>query len=295
MNIFFLGAIIGGLTFLVIYGPGPLDVTNDDWISYKIGYDEWDIQQHYAGWLVFRASDWSFPLGQANACGYPMAQGANITFADAIPWVAIICKIFSPILPQTFQYEGLYELVAFSLQGGAAAILLSLFLKRWETLAIGTLFFTFSPIMMERAFRHTSLSSHYLILFAMYCYFKYRRRQEEKYPWQMLILPAVAVGITPYFLPMVEVFISLLCIEKGYKTKKYGKAAGYFALSCAVGIAAAYIIGSIGNGYSASRDGYGYYSLNLNALDESVYLYWKIYMVRYFASKGTTVWSIRWV
>lgn len=144
-------------------------------------------------------------------------------------------------------------------------MLLSLFLTRWETLAIGTLFFTFSPILMERAFRHTSLASHYLILFAMYFYFKYRHRQEERYPWQMLILPVVAVGITPYFLPMVEIFVLLLCIEKGYGTKKYGKAIGYFAISCVAGMASAYIIGSVGNGYSASRDGYGYYSMNLNA------------------------------
>ena len=64
-KIFLLGALIGVLSFLVVYGVTPLDPTRVNWIG--LGYDEWDIQQRYAGWMAYRNSDWRFPLGDANA------------------------------------------------------------------------------------------------------------------------------------------------------------------------------------------------------------------------------------
>ena len=48
-----LGAAAGIAVFLMLYGTVTLDVANDGWILN--GYDETDIQQHYAGWLLFRA------------------------------------------------------------------------------------------------------------------------------------------------------------------------------------------------------------------------------------------------
>lgn len=261
---FLLGVVLGILTFVLIYGVGPLDVTSDAWIFYENGYDEWDIQQRYAGWLAFRGSDWTFPLGQANAWGYPIPNGINVAFSDSIPWVAILCKLLSPVLPQIFQYEGIYAMLVFALQGGAAAMLLSVFFEKMRLIAVSTLFFTFSPILLERAFRHTSLASHYIVLVSMYFYFRYRH--DKKYPWQFLLLPIIAVGITPYFFPMVEIFILVFCLEKICSGGKRGLAVLYFVSSCFLGMAAAWVIGTVGHGYSASREGYGYYSLNLNAI-----------------------------
>lgn len=262
-KIFLLGALIGVLSFLIVYGVTPLDPTRVNWIG--LGYDEWDIQQRYAGWMAFRNSDWRFPLGDANAWGYPAENGINIAFSDSVPWVCVLFKLLSPVLPQTFQWEGIYALASFALQGGAAAMLLSLFLNSYRTISVATLFFTFSPILLEREFRHTSLASHYLILFALYFYFKYRRAP-GKYPWQMFLLPAVAVGITPYFLPMVAIFILAMCVDQVRISHKPAGPLLYFLGSCACGIAAAFAIGSVGHGYSAARDGYGNYSMNLNAV-----------------------------
>lgn len=264
-KIFLLGALIGVLSFLVVYGVTPLDPTRVNWIG--LGYDEWDIQQRYAGWMAYRNSDWRFPLGDANAWGYPAENGVNIAFSDSVPWVCVLFKLLSPLLPQTFQWEGIYALAGFALQGGAAAMLLSLFLNSWLTTSAATLFFTFSPVLLEREFRHTSLASHYLILFALYFYFKYRRTP-GKYPWQMFLLPAVAVGITPYFLPMVAVFILAMCVDQVRLSHKPAGPLLYFLGSCACGIAAAFAIGSVGHGYSAVREqgAYGTYSMNLNAV-----------------------------
>lgn len=66
------------------------------------GYDEWDIQQRYTGWINYRNSSWQFPLGQADSMGYPLPKGINITFMDSMPGVLILFKALSPFLPATF-------------------------------------------------------------------------------------------------------------------------------------------------------------------------------------------------
>lgn len=61
------GVTVGFIAFLIIYGIGPLSVTNDRWIM--SGYDCDDIVQHYAGWVAFRNSAWHFPIGLADNMG----------------------------------------------------------------------------------------------------------------------------------------------------------------------------------------------------------------------------------
>ena len=65
---------------------------------------------------------------------------------------------------------------------------------------------------------------------------------------------------------MVAMFALLLAIEHAQKTKRPLLPAVFFAANCAAGMALAWVIGSVGNGYSAIRDGYGGFSFNLNAL-----------------------------
>lgn len=235
--------------------------TNDAWIMY--GYDEWDINQHYAGWTAFREGTWSFPLGQADAVAYP-SEGVNIAFTDSIPLAAVFFKILSPILPRVFQYEGLCNLFAYVMFGGGAALLVSLFLDNYLKIVTSTAMFTLSPIMMERAFRHTSLASHYLIIFAMYFYFL-GRREKRYHTAAYALLMVTASGITPYFMPMIAVFIFLLALDLG-KTQGPLRSIGFTVITCGSGIVTAILLGSILNGYSVSREGYGEYSLNLNSI-----------------------------
>ena len=56
-----LGAVIGFLVFVLIYGFTPLNPTNEQFVL--TGYLEKDIAQHYAGWKLYRNSPWQFPLG----------------------------------------------------------------------------------------------------------------------------------------------------------------------------------------------------------------------------------------
>ena len=51
-NYFAIGALIGAIFFIAIYGFGVLNVTNDSWLLTGR-----DLQQHYIGWKYYRASD----------------------------------------------------------------------------------------------------------------------------------------------------------------------------------------------------------------------------------------------
>lgn len=119
--------------------------------------------------------------------------------------------------------------------------------------------------MIERAFRHVALSSHYIVLFALYAYLRGRREQRCFMPvfW---LLAALGVGITPYFLPMAAIFALLLAVENALHTRKLLAPCGLFLGTCAAGYAAGVVLGSLNNGYSASRENYGVFSFNLNAL-----------------------------
>jgi len=208
--------IIGVISFLVIYGITPLEVTNDNWIM--AGYDESDIIQHYAGWLAFRNSDWAFPLGMAEQMA--IGTGTIISFTDSIPIVAILFKVFRSILPETFQYFGLFTLLCYILQSIASYKIINLKTKNKIYSGIGTILFSFAPIFLERAFRHTALGAQWLILFSIYFYLRYRTKKETKIWIYFLLLELLAIGIHPYFLPMVACF-GFLCMAEDLKGKKW--------------------------------------------------------------------------
>ena len=96
---FLIGTLIGAIIFIGMYGVKVLDVTYDDWL-YRY---EFDHTQHYFGWRMYRNSGWHFPLGLCDTSIYPYFS--SIVYTDSIP---LLFKAFSPILPDKFQYFGLY-------------------------------------------------------------------------------------------------------------------------------------------------------------------------------------------
>ena len=165
-GIYIIPLIIGIITFVTIYGFVPLDVSNINWIV--AGYDENDIVQHYAGWLAFRNSDWAWPLGLAKDMA--AGEGTIISFTDSIPIVAIIFKLFRNVLPRSFQYFGIYTIICYVLQSVASFKIIYYKTKNTFFSSVGTILFSFAPIFMERAFRHTALGSQWLILFSISLY-----------------------------------------------------------------------------------------------------------------------------
>lgn len=254
--------VVAVTLFLVIYGFHILNVTYDSWI-YN-GYIEHDIIQHYAGWMFYRESPWSWPLGIATNLTYP--DGTSISLTDSIPIMAVFFKLFDSLLPEKFQYFGIFILICVVLQALFAAKLLGLFTKNKWLIVLGSILFTLSPIMHERAFRHCALAAHFLILAALYLYFLNARAGWKRLSYGYVAIFALATAIHPYFVPLVgAIFFADLAQyvikNKISAIKRTLSVVGSVVL--AVGLTA-YSLGLLQGGSSGA--GYGIYSLNINAI-----------------------------
>ena len=260
--LFLGGGLLGLAVFVLVFGLTPLDVTND--VFCRGGYIEKDIQQHYAGWLFYRQSALQFPLCIAQGINPP--AGLSVAYTDSIPLFAAFFRLLSPLLPATFQYFGWFTLLCFVLQGGFAALLLGLFVKRDALAVAASLLFLTSPILLERAFRHTSLAAQFLVLGALYYYFKSKRENHFFYKG-LFLLNILAVTIHPYFLPMTYAVTLALFAEYAVRRRSFAKPAlvlaADLALTALVGWAFGLFYGTASGGTDAL---YGYFGLNLNAL-----------------------------
>ena len=207
--------------FLWLYGAAVLDPGWDAWILN--GYDEWDIQQHYAGWLLFRNSHWTFPLGFADTIAAP--DGTAISYTDSLPWVSIFFK-----LPARHAARHLPVVLACTrcsalrCRGRPGALLCTRGARCGAPLAVGAFLsgalFACLPTLWERAFRHVALASQWLFLFALYAFLEQRAALRSggragAWPWWFAVLGFASVGIHPYFLPPVMVCALLAAVERG--------------------------------------------------------------------------------
>ena len=126
---FLTGCLMGILCFAGVYGVKILNVTYDAWLL----NGDIDLMQHYIGWGHFRNSPWSFPFGLITTLSKPYPM--SVIYTDSIPAVAVFFKFLSPVLPETFQYFGLYGCFSFAMK---SAIFLSEFSRciRSRTLSI---------------------------------------------------------------------------------------------------------------------------------------------------------------
>jgi hypothetical protein len=263
--VFILGCILGLIIFLAVYGAGTLNVTDDSF--FKNGYIEKDIVQHYRGWVLYRSSPWQFPIGVGAKIDYP--RGTRVTFTDSVPVFAIFFKLLSPVLPDTFQYFGLWVALCFILQGGFGALLANVFCKNVINSILAAGVFILSPIMIERAFRHCALTSHFLIIACLYCYFKDRNCKSGKSFLPFYILNILAMMIQPYFLPFTFGIFFAYCIENSFRQKKSTPFI-HLIFSIAATVAVAFAIGVFSNTGGSFKDiGYGTFNMNLNAFFNS--------------------------
>lgn len=175
---------IGFVLFWIICGFKILDPTNIRWL------EEGDPQQHYLGWLFFRNSDWNLPLGANPRFGLEISS--SIAYSDSLPLFAFIFKIFSGILPDVFQYFGIWILLCFVLQTCSAWILSGIFCRDLMVRTTFSFLCGVAPPFLWRLHGHISLFSHFLILFALIAYFEKDLRKSALY-WVFLIPVSILV------------------------------------------------------------------------------------------------------
>ena len=260
--LFAAGALLGAVLFFLVFGLSALNPCND---SFCLGgYIEKDIQQHYAGWLFYRQSAPGWPLGIAQGVNAP--DGVSVAYTDSIPLFAVLFRGFEAVLPATFQYFGMFTLLCYALQGGFGALLCGLFANDYARPLCGAALFAASPVLLERAFRHTSLGAQFFVVAALYYYF--RARRENRYAWPgLFLLNILAIGVHPYFLPMTYAVTLAMLLDHILRSRRWQGPVLYLAADLAGTVLLGWSLGLFyGNATSGGQSLYGYFGMNLNAL-----------------------------
>lgn len=227
-------------------------------------YDAWlltsgaDPAQHYIGWMMYKNSSWSFPLGVAKNYGCP--AGLPIIYTDSIPLFAIIFKPFRYFTQGGFQYFGIWLLMCFILQAVFGYLLIKIFIESEAIAVLGSTLFILSPIML---FNNFALAGHWLILAGLWLIFK-KHNSLQRRQWGLLFL--LSLFTHPYIFFM-NGFLMLADTGMLYlKNKNIGvkQILIFFATEAGWVLLLAYSLGIFtGQSY---KDGYGSFSMNLNAL-----------------------------
>ena len=132
-----------------------------------------DPFKDYVGWMFFRNSPWSFPIGLNPTYGLDFS--GSIVFSDSIPLMAFLFKAIRFALPETFQYLGIWTLICFVLQAYFAWLVIGLMTQNNWLKLFACLILVFSPPMLWRVNQHTALVAHFMILAAFYLIFSPER------------------------------------------------------------------------------------------------------------------------
>ncbi len=254
--------MVGFLYALLVMGSGPLNPHNIDWLGE-------DGSQHYIGWELLRQDQWHWPLMYTNRWGYPV--GDSVALVDINPWMALPFKVFSPLLPEPFQYFGLEAVLTCALQFFFALRLFRLLLgaNLWGIVMAG-LFFLIAPPLTFRLKFHYCLANHWLLLAALLVFVQAQQESPgtvRRFVVSALLLGGFGVATNPYIafqilLVMVAAAGSLLWKRR----LTLPKATGFMVALGAICLIVAYSLGFIipgGRGYGGA--GYRQYSMNLLA------------------------------
>ena len=187
--------LIPGLIGFVYYalltrfhGLNPFDV---DWML-PFWRGSIDSAQHYLGWEFFRQAPLlQWPPGKSPNLG-PMG-GSGVALTDSLPLFAFIFKPLTFWFTQPFQYFGIWVLTCFVLQAIFAWKLLTIWVKHWEHAVLGTYFFCFAPIFIDRMTVHLALAGHWVLLAGLYLLFSPKSKFKH---W--IVLAVVSMLVQPY-------------------------------------------------------------------------------------------------
>ncbi|AEI65042.1 DUF6311 domain-containing protein [Corallococcus macrosporus] len=210
-----LGAAgVGLLAFLAIYGPAALDPTRLGWLIRD------DFSQHLLGWLFFRNEPWRFPLGAID--GYLHPLGTTLGYMDAIPWVALLLRPFSGLLPADFQYIGPWMCACLMLQGASAAWVAR---RTGATVAqqwlVGALLVLSPTLLARMSMAHEALCAHWTLILLVGLHLAPQRdaRDAKQALGIALALCVFAAGVHPVIAAMVLALALSLCARTALERK----------------------------------------------------------------------------
>lgn len=255
------GALLGALVFVALYGVRVLDPTCVDWI---LNNPSPDPSQHYLGWAFFRNSTVRLPYVGANySVIYPYRT--SILFTDSIPLLALLGKLFSPILPVRFQYFGWWGLLCYALQGGLAQAILARLggvrpgqtARAWASVAGAGVLVLF-PALTVRMFAHTALAANWLVLLAIWLWLRcdalLPTTRRACLAWAGV--GVLCAGIHLYYLPMVGIVLVGYAVRRGLQKRGVAAVLLPVVCFCAAALAELVLLGAFASNFAGYSNGY---------------------------------------
>jgi hypothetical protein len=255
----FVPIIIGSISYVFVtrfHGLNPFDV---NWML-PFWRGSIDSAQHYLGWEFFRQSPLlQLPPGKSPNLG-PLG-GSGVALTDSLPLFAFIFKPLTFWFGQPFQYFGIWVLTCFVLQAVFAWKLLTIWIKHWEHAALGTMFFCFAPIFIDRMTVHLALAGHWVILAGLYLLFSYKSNFKH---W--LVLAVISMLVQPYLAFICAALFLAWSLVALLETRKVFQFSRKLCVFIAVLFGSGWISGLFIFGLgSAKAAGFGVYSANVLA------------------------------
>lgn len=232
-----------------------------------------DWGTHYLGFYFYKTESWHFPLGNIENYFYPI--GTNVGFTDSIPLLAIFFKLFGSLLPENFQYFGIWLLSCHLLAAFFTIKLFNLFKVNNLYTFLAVLFIVSNPVLVYRGL-HPALCAHWLFIAPTYLYFLpgFNFAQVKKILLFQFLLLTISALVNPYICLMVFGFTLTISIKFAFFENAINKKIFFIYLVSSVLslVLIWYIVGLIN--FNSREDlnvgnAYGLYSLNLNSLFNS--------------------------
>jgi len=253
LNIFFL--FFSLIVSIYLLGFKYFDPTNSSWLFWG------DLPTLQTGWNFFRIDEWRFPILSNPNLGIYLNN--NLIYSDSIPLFALFFKIFNFILPDNFQYFSLWILFSLYLQGLISYLIIFRLTRSINYSLIGSIFFIFSTVMINRITEFPAHFGHWIILLYFYTELL---DENKKFKLQNIVI-SLSLLINFYFTLMLLI---IFFINQFYNLISKHKSLNSVLKQCFLVlisvIPAMYIFGY----FQISPDdglgwGYGYYNLNLNS------------------------------
>lgn len=251
ISIFLFIFFISFVYYIFLFGIETFNPFFTDWL-WKGGVSA----QNYFGWAFFKNEEWLFPPGKIES--FNLSQPTSIGLTDAIPLWAFFFKCFQPFLPNTFQYTGYFLFSNILLLGIVAYYWAKRLTTHFYLQCFFILFIILSPPFLYRLHWNPALSSHWIILGALYTFLN---------PWQFknwAFWAIIAALIHPYILAMVFTLILFHFISSPTPNlkKRFVQLIFIFILS----FFTLYLTGYFVTGSSLDDLGFGSNQLNLISL-----------------------------
>jgi hypothetical protein len=227
-----------------------------DFIFPRAGQD-WrpvgDAAQHAIAQRHFLADAWRWPLLNVGTL-----QHVNLAFLDGIPALALLLKIFAPLLPEGFHGIGIFYALVWVLQPVAAVFALRSAGVRGLLPGIAVAVMASAMPAFIMRYGHAALCGHFVILLALGLYF---RALADARWWRVAVpFQVLALLIHPYLALMSLAVLAAVPLSLALRGEAFFRAGLGVAASAAAMFGTMALLGYFG----ASGDGgYGQYALNL--------------------------------